>query len=119
MELAWENRDITFRIKLCHQNLLAIFVRILSKNASQQNVFRHQVNGKYHKTSINPPRDLFISSPLEEWTVLIEMGAYSNLEKTMVSVLHKELEYKVENLKSKKVGGQAPKDQKQIRTSSW
>ena len=30
------------------------------------------------------------------------MGAYSNLEKTMVSVLHKELEYKVEKLKYKK-----------------
>ena len=32
----------------------------------------------------------------------------------MVSVLHKELEYKVEKLKIKKVGGHAPKDQHQI-----
>ena len=37
----------------------------------------------------------------------------------MVSVLHKELEYKVEKLKYKKVGGHAAEDQKQIRTSSW
>ena len=46
-------------------------------------------------------------------------GGLLNLEKTMVSVLHKELEYKVEKLKNKKVGGHAPKDQNQIRTSSW
>ena len=32
----------------------------------------------------------------------------------MVSVLHKELEYKVEKLKYKKVGGHAVEDQKQI-----
>ena len=43
-------------------------------------------------------------------------GAYFSLEKTMVSVLHKELEYKVEN---KKVGGHATEDQNQIWTSSW
>ena len=42
-----------------------------------------------------------------------------NLEKTLVSVLHKELEYKVEKLKYKKVGGQVAEDQNQIRTSSW
>ena len=36
----------------------------------------------------------------------------------MVSVLHKKLEYKVDKLKDKKVGG-AAKDQKQIPTSSW
>ena len=40
-----------------------------------------------------------------------------NLEKTMVSVLHKELGYKVEKLKNKKVGGHAAKDQNQIQTS--
>ena len=34
-------------------------------------------------------------------------GGLFNLEKMMVSVLHKELEYKVENLKYKKVGGHA------------
>ena len=39
----------------------------------------------------------------------------------MVSVLHKELEYKVETLKkkNKKVGGHAAEHQSQIRTSSW
>ena len=37
----------------------------------------------------------------------------------MVLVLHKELEYKVEKLKYKKVEGHAAKDQDQIQTSSW
>ena len=46
-------------------------------------------------------------------------GGLFNLEKTMVSVLHKELEYKVKKLKNKKVGGHAAEDQNQIRTSSW
>ena len=36
------------------------------------------------------------------------MGLF-DLEKTMVSVLHKELEYKMDNLKYKKVGGHAAK----------
>ena len=48
---------------------------------------------------------------------LIETGSLFNLEKTEVSVLHKELEYKVEKLKYKKVGGHAAGDQNQIRTS--
>ena len=37
----------------------------------------------------------------------------------MVSVLYKELEYKVEKLKYKEVGGHAVEDQNKIRTSSW
>ena len=47
------------------------------------------------------------------------MGGLFNLEKTMVSVLHKELEQKVEKLKNKRDGGHAAEDQNQIRTSSW
>ena len=38
-----------------------------------------------------------------------------NLEKRTVSVLHKELEFKVEKLKHKKVGGHAVMDQNEIR----
>ena len=45
-------------------------------------------------------------------------GGLFNLVKMMVLVLHKELEYKVEKLKYKKVGGHAAGDQNQIRTSS-
>ena len=41
-------------------------------------------------------------------------GALMNLEKMLVSILHKELEYKVEKFKIKKVGGHAAKDQDQI-----
>ena len=40
------------------------------------------------------------------------------IKKTMVSVLHKELEYKVVKLENKKVGGDAAKDQNQIWMSS-
>ena len=47
------------------------------------------------------------------------MGGLFNLEKTMVSVIHKQLGYKVEKLKYKKVGGRGVEDQNQIRTSSW
>ena len=46
-------------------------------------------------------------------------GGLFDLEKTMVSVLHKELEYKVIKLRYKKLGGHAAEDQNQIRTSSW
>ena len=74
---------------------------------------------------IKPPGNLFISSPFEGG--LIETGGLRergggglfNLEKTMVSVLHRELEYKAETLKNKKVGGHAAEDQNQIGTSSW
>ena len=48
---------------------------------------------------------------------LIWEGELFNLENTMVSVLHEELKYKVEELKNKKVGGYAAEDQNQIRTS--
>ena len=60
---------------------------------------------------------LFVSSPFEGG--LFERGGLLNLEKTMVSVLHKELEYSMEKLKKKKVGGHPAEDQNQIRTSSW
>ena len=83
----------------------------------------------YRKSSIKPlrgGRGLFISSAfvgvergLIEAGDLLEMGGLFNLEKTMVSVLHKELEQKVEKLKNKRDGGHAAEDQNQIRTSSW
>ena len=50
---------------------------------------------------------------------LLEMGGLFNFEKTMASVLHKELEQIVEKLKNKNDGGHAAEDQNQIRTSSW
>ena len=46
-------------------------------------------------------------------------GGLFNLDDIMVSVLHKKLEYKVEKLKYKKVGGHAAEDRKRIRTPSW
>ena len=56
---------------------------------------------------------LFISSLLRGG--LFERGGHIfNLEKSVVSVVHKNQEYKVEKLKYKKVGGLAAEDQKQI-----
>ena len=75
------------------------------------------------KNTVNPllsPRGgLCIPSPLEGGGGLFERRDLFNLEKTMESVPHKELEYKVEKLKNKKVGGHAAEDQNQTRTSSW
>ena len=50
---------------------------------------------------------------------LVETGGLFNSEKRMVSVLHKDLEHKVDKLKCKKVGGLGAEDQNQIRTTSW
>ena len=47
-----------------------------------------------------PPRGFFLSSPIEGG--LIEAEGLFDLEMTMVSVLNKEQEYKVKNLKYKK-----------------
>ena len=49
----------------------------------------------YRKSPFKPPRGVFISSPFERG------GGLFNLQTTMVSVLHKELEYKVDKLKYK------------------
>ena len=65
---------------------------------------------KYNKSSIKLPRALFISSPFEGRLNRDGGGSLFHLEKTMVSVLHKELEYKVEKLKYKKVGDHAAED---------
>ena len=50
---------------------------------------------------------------------LFERGSLSNSEKTMVSVLHKELEYEVEKLKYKKFLSHEAEDQNQIGTYGW
>ena len=52
---------------------------------------------------------------------LLERGDLFNLEKTMVSVLHKELEYEVEIIKAQvqEVLGLAAEDRNQNRTFSW
>ena len=51
---------------------------------------------------ISPRGAYLFQAHLEGGGGLIETGGLFNLETTMVSVLHKELEYKVENLKYKK-----------------
>ena len=76
----------------------------------------------YRKSFIKLPGGLFVSSPFEGGGLyrdgsLFERGGLFNLEQTMVSVVHKELEYKVEKLKYKEVRGYAAEDHKQIRTS--
>ena len=49
---------------------------------------------------------------------LFERGGLFNLERTMVSVLHKELEYKNGKAQVGEVLGHATEDQKQIQISS-
>ena len=71
----------------------------------------------YRKSSIKPPGGYLFQAHLLVGG-LIEAGDLFNLEKAIVSVLHRELEYKMEKLKYKKVGGQATEDQNQTRTSS-
>ena len=66
----------------------------------------------YRKSSISPPGGLIYFKPIRGGG-LIETGGLVNLEKTFVSVLHEELEYKVEKFKNKKV-----ECQNQIWTSS-
>ena len=69
--------------------------------------FLHEVLMRFCRITVNP----LLSPP--------PGGGLSNSEKTMVSVLHKDLECKVEKLKYKKVGGHATEDQNQIQTSRW
>ena len=61
-----------------------------------------------------------MSSPFEMgWWDLIETEGLFNSETPMVSVLHKELEYKREKAQAQEVLGHAAEDQNQIQTSSW
>ena len=74
----------------------------------------------YHKSSIQPPQGLIYFMPFFHVTAFyLRGGSLFNVEKTMVSLLHKELEYKVEKLKYEKVGGHAARDQNQIWNSNW
>ena len=82
----------------------------------------------YCKSTIKPPEGFFFQAHLRrEGRGFIETGGLFekwgrglfHLEETMVSVLYKKLEYKVEKVKCKKVGGLAVKDQNQIWTSGW
>ena len=68
---------------------------------------------------LSPPGGLIYFKPiwvggggggLIETGDLFERGGLFNLEKTMVSILLKKLEYKVETLKNKKVGSHAAED---------
>ena len=52
-------------------------------------------------SSIKPPGGLIYFKPIWRGEGLIETGGLCYLETTTVSVLHKELEYKVEKLKYK------------------
>ena len=81
----------------------------------------------YQKSSTKPLGGLIPFKPIGEGGGFIETGGGGlferrglfHLERTMVSVLHKELDYKAEKVKYKKVGCHGAKDQNQIQTSSW
>ena len=65
----------------------------------------HTLAGNLKKSikgsSINPPEAYLFWSPFEGGG-LIETGGLFNLEKTLVSILHEELEYEVEKLMTSK-----------------
>ena len=57
----------------------------------------------YRKSPIKPPGgDYLIHAHLRGGSLIETGGGLFNLETTMVSVLHEEIEYKVEKLKYKK-----------------
>ena len=74
---------------------------------------------------LRPLEGLFISNLLggsglnRDKRGVFEGRGLFHLERTRVSVLHKELEYKAEKVRYKKVGCHGAKDQNQIQTSSW
>ena len=61
----------------------------------------HQMTYRNSLLSLPPRGHLFISTTFE-WGLNRDGGGLFNLAKTMVSLLHKELEYKVEKHKYKK-----------------
>ena len=62
----------------------------------------------YRKSTIKPPGGLFISSSFEDW-LNKDAGLISFRKDNGISVLHKELEYKVEKLRYMKVAGKPPR----------
>ena len=65
---------------------------------------------------LSPPRGLFISSPFE--VGLYRAAALFNLEKTMVSVLHRKLRIQSGEAQEQEVRGHAAKARNQVRISS-
>ena len=63
--------------------------------------------------------NLFEGGLIETGGLFGRRGGLFTLEKTMVSVVHKELEHKGEKLKNKMVGVHAAVNQNQIQISSW
>ena len=63
----------------------------------------HQAMRQYHKSSIKHPIGAYLFQTRLGGGGLIETGGLFNLAKTLVSVLHKELECKEEKLKCKKL----------------
>ena len=63
--------------------------------------------------------NLFEGGLIETGGLFGRRGGLFTLEKTMVSVVHKELEHKGEKLKNKMVEVHAAEDQNQIQISSW
>ena len=66
--------------------------------------------------TVNPILGLFISSPFE--VGLNRVWGLFNLEKTMVSVLHRKLRIQSGEVQEQEVGGHAAEAQNQVRISS-
>ena len=114
--------------KLLHQAVVRLFnFRPMWKEASKALVHSNSplsaVRYLYRKSSITSPPGgggLFTSNTFDggRGGGLNRVRDLFNLAKTMVLILHKELEYKMAKAQVQEVGDHAAEDQKQIGTSS-
>ena len=103
------NRTILSKVSTHQKEIIEYFTSILLLNFNLTEVF-----SQVPKSSIEPPPSLMGRggvSGLNRAGGIFEMGVLFCLAKTMVSVVPKELEYKVDKPQVREVGGHAAKDQ--------
>ena len=104
------NRTILSKVSTHQKEIIEYFTSILLLNFNLTEVF-----SQVPKSSIEPPPPSLMGrggvSGLNRAGGIFEMGVLFCLAKTMVSVVPKELEYKVDKPQVREVGGHAAKDQ--------
>ena len=88
---------------------------MLLKKKSNNNKLNYKNKTKNRKSSIKSPGGLIYFKPIwggglnRDGGLIWEGGGLFNLEKTMVSILHKKLKYNVETLKYKRLEVMQPR----------
>ena len=104
------NKTILSKVSTHQKEIIEYFTSILLLNFNLTEVF-----SQVPKSSIEPPPQFDGGgggvSGLNRAGGIFEMGVLFCLAKTMVSVVPKELEYKVDKPQVREVGGHAAKDQ--------